>query len=655
MAKLSVIIVNYNVKYFLKQCLISVNNASKNIDTETFVVDNASADGSVDMVKREFPWVKLIANTQNVGFSTANNQAIKQATGEYILLLNPDTFVQEDTFEKIIKFMDTHPQAGGLGVKMIDGNGNFLPESKRGIPTPLTAFYKMFGLYKLFPRSKIFNRYYLGHLNENETNEVEILAGAFMLLRKKVLDKIGLLDETFFMYGEDIDLSYRILQAGYKNYYYPETQIIHYKGESTKKGSLNYIRIFYKAMKIFVDKHFPKNKFASIYKIAINIAIIFRAFLAIINRFAKSILLPMLDFVLIYGGYVFLLIPYWEHFYHKAQYPETYKFIILPIYVIIWQVALFVNGAYDKPITIKNAVKGILWGLLLILIFYSLLDSSLRFSRALIFLGSLWAILSVIIIRQILSYINPKEYKLAEKQKKQIAVIGSTNDNEKIKQFLNSLNLSIEYKGYIATEENHIQTDDFLGTLKRIKDIIAINKINEVIFSPNSLSASDIIHLMTLLSPFNMSFKIASPDGLSVVGSNDVNTNGEIYIVSLNTVNSPKNKRIKRLFDLSFALLFLIFSPILIFKQKNTAGFFRNVFDVLIGKKSWIGVYTLSKSNQDNKNYNIKKGIFTPLASHIIETLPPSAIEKINLNYIQNYSILNDFTILMQNLSNLDN
>jgi len=256
--KLSVIIVNYNVKYFLEQCLHSVRKSVKDVDAEVFVVDNNSVDGSVEMVREKFPEVLLIANKENTGFSKANNQAIERSKGEYTLLLNPDTLVEDDTFKKIVKFMDSHPDAGGLGVKMVDGKGNFLPESKRGLPTPSVAFYKIFGFSRLFPKSKIFGKYHLGYLDKDETNEVEILSGAFMLLRKSVLDKIGLLDETFFMYGEDIDLSYRIIQAGYKNYYYPEARIIHYKGESTKKSSVNYVMVFYRAMIIFAEKHFSQ-------------------------------------------------------------------------------------------------------------------------------------------------------------------------------------------------------------------------------------------------------------------------------------------------------------------------------------------------------------------------------------------------------------
>ncbi len=257
--KLTVIIVNYNVQSYLEQCLNSVIEASLNNLTEIIVVDNNSADDSVKMLKEKFPQVYLIENEANKGFSVANNQAIKVAKGEYLLLLNPDTVVEEDTFEKIISFMDAHLDAGALGVKMLNGEGVFLPESKRGLPTLPVAFYKLSGLSKLFPTSQLFGKYHLGFLDENKTHQVDVLAGAFMLIRKSILDKVGLLDETFFMYGEDVDLSYRITLSGYKNYYFPETKIIHYKGKSTNKNDIDYVINFYKAMLIFAKKHFSKS------------------------------------------------------------------------------------------------------------------------------------------------------------------------------------------------------------------------------------------------------------------------------------------------------------------------------------------------------------------------------------------------------------
>jgi GT2 family glycosyltransferase len=274
---LSVIIVSYNVKHFLEQCLCSVQRALAN-DMEVFVVDNHSTDGSVEYCQQRFPFARFILNKENVGFGKANNQALPEATGKYVLFLNPDTIIPEDLFTLCISFMGSHADAGALDVRMIDGSGAFLKESKRGFPSPWVAFCKMSGLTKLFPRSSSFARYYMGHLPEKKINEVDALAGACMFLRKEVLDKVGGFDERFFMYAEDIDLSYRIQQAGYKNYYFPETAIIHFKGESTRKDK-KYIKYFYKAMIQFVRKHFVGGS-SGLYIIMLEAAIKVRAGIA---------------------------------------------------------------------------------------------------------------------------------------------------------------------------------------------------------------------------------------------------------------------------------------------------------------------------------------------------------------------------------------
>lgn len=282
MITLSIVIVNYNVCGFLEQCLLSVRDAVKGISHEIFVVDNASTDGSEAYISTRFPQVKYIYNTENVGFSKANNQAIAQSSGRYVLLLNPDTVVGESVLDEACHFLDEHDDAGALGVKMIDGDGKFLPESKRGFPSPWVSFCKIFGLSKLFPYSRRFGRYHLRFLDENSTHRVDVLSGAFMLLRRSTLDRCGLLDENFFMYGEDIDLSYRMTLTGEKNYYRP-LRILHYKGESTKTESLRYVRIFYQAMFIFLRKHYPHYKLFAL--LSIKTAIYMRATTAAVRRF----------------------------------------------------------------------------------------------------------------------------------------------------------------------------------------------------------------------------------------------------------------------------------------------------------------------------------------------------------------------------------
>ncbi len=262
--QLSVIILNYNVRYFLEQCVLSVQEAITAIDAEIIVVDNNSSDGSVLMMKEKFPAVKLIENTENFGFPKGNNIGFRQAKGNYICILNPDTVVAEDTFVKILAFAERQYNLGIIGCRLIDGTGNFLPESKRGIPTPWVAFTKIFGLYKIFPKTKLFNQYYAQYLDENETGKVDILVGAFMFLKKELYGELNGFDENCFMYADDIDLSYRALLLEKNNFYFHETTVLHYKGESTVKDE-NYMKRFQESMNFFYQKHFKKSRFFSIF------------------------------------------------------------------------------------------------------------------------------------------------------------------------------------------------------------------------------------------------------------------------------------------------------------------------------------------------------------------------------------------------------
>ena len=278
---LSVIIVNYNVKYFLEQCLHSVIKACAGVDSEIIVVDNNSSDGSRAWLEPRFPSVRFIRNDTNEGFAKANNRVLTIAKGKHILFLNPDTIVAEDSFTKCLEFLKAQPEAGAIGVRMIDGSGKYLKESKRAFPSPMTSLFKLAGLARIFPRSTIFARYYLGQLSDKEDHEVDVLTGAFMMVSKTVLNKTGGFDEIFFMYGEDVDLSYRIQKAGYRNYYFAGTTIIHFKGESTQKGSLGYVKQFYKAMNLFVKKHYSGTR-AGVFIFFIQTGILCRATLSAI-------------------------------------------------------------------------------------------------------------------------------------------------------------------------------------------------------------------------------------------------------------------------------------------------------------------------------------------------------------------------------------
>ena len=647
--KLSVIIVNYNVKHFLEQCLHSVQKACNNIDSEILVVDNNSVDGSCSLVKDKFPEVILLENKTNVGFSIANNQAIKQAKGEYILLLNPDTVVEEDTFAKVLEFMDKTPNAGALGIKMIDGKGNFLPESKRGLPTPLVAFYKIFGLSKLFPKNKKFGAYHLSYLNNDKIHKVDVLSGAFMLLRKTVLNKVGLLDEGFFMYGEDIDLSYRITLAGYENYYFPETTIIHYKGESTKKNSVNYIRIFYNAMIIFSNKHFTGNN-ARLFALLINLAIYFRAFMAIANRVFAKIYLPVFDALLIYLGYLFIS-PYWENFkYYAGYYPEEFYRFAVPTYILFWLGGIIFSGGYKIPNRLWTVIRGLVWGTIAILLAYSLVDENYRFSRALILLGSGWALFALSAIRIIFHKIRLGGFHFFEKKPKRIAIIGHPEEAKRVTELLSQTEINSEIIGYVTLNDSDFG-NQYLGSIDNLDEIIRINKISELIFCAEDISSGKIIKSMLEHTKLQVDYKIAPPESLSIIGSNSIHTAGDLYVVNINSISKIKNRRLKRAFDVFFSLLLLLSTPISIWFFLDKAQLFKNIFNVINASLSWVG-YIPEKSAYIELP-NLKNGILNPgeLFDDLHLDLPKKS--QLNLLYARDYKLATDLEIIFKSRKKL--
>ncbi|MEZ7838502.1 MAG: glycosyltransferase [Flavobacteriales bacterium] len=648
--KISIIIVNYNVKYFLEQCLQSVHKAIEHMDAEVFVVDNNSVDRSVEMVAEKFPWVNLIANKENTGFSVANNQAMRIAKGAYFLLLNPDTIVEQDTFEKSVAFMDANPIAGGLGVKMVDGKGKFLPESKRSLPTPAVAFYKIFGLSKIFPKSKRFGAYHLGHLPENETNEADILAGAYMLMRKEALDKVGLLDETFFMYGEDIDLSYRLILGGYKNYYFPETRIIHYKGESTKKGSLNYVFMFYKAMIIFAQKHFS-TKNAWLFSSLINTAIYLRALASISARFVKTIALPIFDVSLIYVGMIYLK-NYWEanhRYIEGGAYPDIYWQVVIPAYILIWLAIDKLSGVYDKPFKLSKLVRGTIYGLITLLAIYSLLPEELRFSRALILMGGIWSGIALTLSRSLFKLFKLKSFQWGEIIQKRFLIIGSEEECIRVFNLLKQTDIQTGFIGFIHIENKIEKHDLYLGQINQLEEAVGVYEIDELIFCSKDLSAQEIIAHMSVIDKHDLDFKIAPEESLYVIGSNSINTQGEHYAFELSSINKQENIRNKRFFDITSSLVLLAFSPILILLNKNFLNVLKNILLVLMGVKSWVSYHEIGKKDALPK---IKEGVLNPV-SHLKSKLTERTIFKLNMLYAKEYQVKNDFDILLKNLNRI--
>jgi len=647
--KISIIIVNYNVKHFVEQCLHSVYRALKGIEAEVFVVDNNSVDGSVALIKEKFPQVSLIENKINAGFAKANNQAIRVAKGQYVLLLNPDTVVQEDTFTKALAFMDAHPEAGGLGVKMVDGKGNFLPESKRGLPTPAVAFYKIFGLSKLFPGSKKFGHYHLTYLDKNKTHLVDVLSGAFMLLRKETLDKIGLLDEDYFMYGEDIDLSYRIVLGGYKNYYFPETTIIHYKGESTKKSSINYVFVFYRAMAIFARKHFSQQR-ARLFSFLINFAIYLRAGISVSWRIAKQMAVPALDFATIFFS-LFAV----KEFYEKqvkftggegAYAPHLVKWAFLA-YSFIWVLSVFFSGGYDKPVKLKRVIRGVITGMALILIGYSLLPEAYRFSRAIILLGSASTLLCFLLLRLLFHVLKLRGYVLWQNESKRIAIVGDEDEYNRVTGLLKETHVKPAFTGFVSTDEGASTQSGWLGNSSQLNEVIEIHQVQEIIFCSKNLSSQQIIAYMLQLVSAGVDFKIAPPGSLSIIGSNSIDTAGDLYVIDFNSVSKPHNKRNKRVLDFLVSLVLLALLPVIILFQKKPFSFLSNIILVLFGANTWVGY----DAGADPRLPRIKKAVLSPYAH--LNITDKEARNKVNLTYAKNYKVENDLRIILRNLRDL--
>lgn len=638
--QLSVIIVNYNVKYFLEQCLFSVLKACCNISAEVIVVDNNSNDGSRSLLQEKFPAVYFIWNTANTGFSKANNQALQHAKGEYILFLNPDTIVPEDCFEKCIQFFKYHPQAGALGIKMIDGSGNFLKESKRAFPGPLTSLYKLSGLAKLFPHSKTFSRYHLGNLSANENHEVDVLAGAFMMIPHTVLKEVGSFDETFFMYGEDVDLSYRIQKAAYKNYYFSEAPIIHFKGESTKKGSLNYVRLFYSAMSLFVKKHYSGTK-AGVFNVLIQSGIFLRASVAFTGKLLQKIGLPILDAAIIFASFWAIKFLWNTYIRQDVNYSPNMLIVAFPIFTVIFLIAAYYAGLYDKGYRQQQLNRSVAVAVLVLLSGYALLPESIRFSRGILVFGIATAFVVMTMLRFVFIRLNLLTVTADDDEAPQTIVVASATDFEKINEIMHHAGMKERVLGRV--ESKQLTATNALGNLTQLPHLINTYAVKEVIFCEDGLSFKEIIEQVQLL-PRHVKTKFHASGSSSIVGSDNKDTSGDTVSVSKKfTIANPVNRRNKNLLDAAVAVIFLISFPVHFFTQKKPLQFFKNLFAVLFMQKTWVG-YAVK-----NNLPAIKQGILTSTALPAqINTLPAETLLLSDEWYATSYKTSTDIKKILR-------
>ena len=435
--KLSVIVVSYNVRGYLSLCLASALKAMEKVGKgrcELFVVDNASHDGSVDWVSQHHPEVQLIPLEDNVGFSAANNLALEQARGEWVLLLNPDTIVPEDTFERILAHVEGDPRIGGLGVPMFDGSGAWLPESKRGIPTPWASFCRLSGLWRLAPSSKALNSYYFGHIAAGDSGDVEVLSGAFMWMRRSALDEVGFLDDSFFMYGEDIDLSIRILNGGWRNHYFNHAPVVHFKGESTKKGSLSHVRVFHDAMRIFTEKHFAGGQ-ALMMRIMIRLGIRLRAASAFVHAAVSRHMLSIAEAALaVFAGAGVLL-------FHGAStgmmhpWPPMLALMGAGAFSTWWAGRWF--GTADRPFHRLRSLMGGVAAALSVMLLYALLPEDLRVSRFSALVLAICLLVLPYLVRAFLVALKTKHFRW-RMARPTIGIVARENRLKDIEQWVQS-------------------------------------------------------------------------------------------------------------------------------------------------------------------------------------------------------------------------
>ncbi|MCS6981729.1 MAG: glycosyltransferase family 2 protein [Flavobacteriales bacterium] len=639
---LSVVVVSYNVRYFLEQCLWSIDRALRRFPkdaVEVFVVDNHSTDDSVAMVETRFPWCKLIKNGENLGFSRANNQAIRMARGRYVLLLNPDTLIPENALQDICAFMDKHPEAGALGVRMIDGAGKFLPESKRGLPTLWVAFTKIFGFASLFPRSRLFGQYHLRYLDEKSIHQVEVLSGAFMLMRKSVLDKVGLLDERFFMYGEDVDLSYRITQAGYFNYYFPHVTIVHYKGESTRKASLKYVKVFYQAMVLFADKHFtgPGKK---VLRLLVRMAVGLRASLAVVRRAWNWLALPSADFVLSYT--LLLKLTHWWAVQMKdlpEYYPARFTQYVLPAYVGVWMLSAAISGAYQRPYRTLSLLRGLLIGTLTILIIYALLPEHWRFSRAITVAGAVATGAVFVLNRFWWQYLTGGQEHENGLEPKRTVLVTKGKDGTRIRQILSASTNNLKVVGEVvlsATMEPAAAT--YLRQAMRLFEAEAI------VFSGAELPAALIINLMDALSSEGWAYHVALEGCDCIIGSHSAQHRGEYFAPEVNALADIHKRRQKRMCDVGLSIVILLLMPYLVLRGAIARKVVFQVVEVLKGKRTWVAPRLLPPIP------GLSVGILAPWQQAAGNPASTPFLKDVELLYLKEYSWTKDVLVVMRNL-----
>ncbi len=636
--QVSVIIVNYNVKFFLEQCLYAVTKALKNIESEILVIDNGSVDESIAYLQPIFSSVIFIQNSSNEGFAKANNRALTQAKGKYILFLNPDTIIGEESLQQCIGFFEAHKNAGAVGVRMIDGSGKFLPESKRSFPTMLSAIFKLSGLANVFNRSSFFNKYALGNLDELQIHEVDVIAGAFMMVKKSLLNSLNGFDERYFMYGEDIDLSYRIELAGFQNYYNGKVTILHFKGESKPPDYLEHVQQFYGAMQVFVKKHYKGSR-AFLMAILLQTAIMVSAFFSFITKPLRANTIVFFDFTLLILANIFALF-FWKYVFHNGI-PFNTFFVpyALVLYALVFTSILWMGGVYDSRYKPSQTISSGILAILVLLALYALLPEQIRFSRGVVVLSGVLGLLGILLFRKLL---QPFKWLMGNNANNLSAIaIGSPETLPALQQFL-------QYSEHYASNLSIITTAEITDADAHIWNHLPASTI---IFGwGKGLSIAYIIEKIQTI-PGQYFYRFFNNKTNHIIGSDGRSEKGAVLSSEIKyNIALPAQRRMKRCLDILFAIGFYCCGVFILLAGAKGTQLLYQAWQVLTGKKTWIG-YT----GNHHQIPPLKPCVINTLGSNSNQslTLPPTLIQKTYEVYALQYEWPNDIIFMFQHLNAL--
>lgn len=682
--EISVIIVNYNVKEFLQQALLSLRKALEHISAEVFVVDNASDDGSAEMVSREFPEITLIENTRNIGFARANNAALRMARGKFLALVNPDTIAQEDTFSTLLAFMREYEDAGMVGCKILNPDGSLQLACRRSFPTPWVAFTRLTGLSYLFPKSRWFGRYNLSYLPEDEVAAVEAISGSFMLMRREAFEQVGLLDEDFFLYGEDLDWCYRTIEAGWRIYYVPTTKIIHFKGESSRRSRMDNLLVFYRSMALFAEKHFRKKSYSITYFLLL-VAIWIRAALSFLRNSLQHLAAPLIDFVLMQLSLVLALLIKFGHLQHWDSYLP-----VNAVYTAVWLASLLFAGSYGKwKFSFFKASMAALSGFIFNSAF-TYFFKQFAFSRAVVllagamnmfFLGG-WRLLFKVLHRLGLApFRGTLGHTLLARR---TLVVGDFARGERVLEKLKArIGEGYEFVGLISLSEKDIGMSynglRVLSVMENISEVIRRKNIREVIFSTHRIPYDRILEIISENRAMRVSFKLIPSNLDVIIGKASIDQLRDVPLVDIDyKLSRPMARAVKRALDATLAALLLLLGAPLFAAQairkkptrveqeivagRETAirlatyeiegsamiGKLLRLWHVLRGRMSFVGYDPRESQLASSIFANLRPGLTGLPQIQTHAKLTRQERERHYLFYLMNYSPLLDIEILFK-------